>query len=73
VVGCGVWNDNCGGLDMLLVWEIVYCAIAGMVVVVVPFTIFWYEAASESSYVGVHGLARCDLFSVPFSGCARTT
>ena len=47
VVGCGFWNDTCGGLDMVLVWEIVYCAVASMVVIVVPFTIFYYEAASE--------------------------
>ena len=32
---------------MVLVWEIVYCAVASMVVIVVPFTIFYYEAASE--------------------------
>ena len=53
VVGCGVWNDTCGGLDMILIWEMVYCAMAGLVVVVVPFTIFYYEAASEHKYVGV--------------------
>lgn len=47
VVGCGFWNDSCGGLDMVLVWEIVYCAMAILVVMVVPFTIFYYEAASE--------------------------
>lgn len=46
VVGCGFWNNECGGLNMVLVWEIVYCAVAIMVIIVVPFTVFYYEADS---------------------------
>lgn len=47
VVGCGFWNNNCGGLDVALVWEIVYCIIAGLIVVVFPFFIFYYENDDE--------------------------
>uniref|UniRef100_A0A7S1GBQ8 Uncharacterized protein n=1 Tax=Bicosoecida sp. CB-2014 TaxID=1486930 RepID=A0A7S1GBQ8_9STRA len=44
LVGCGYWNNECGGLDMDIVWQIVYVAIAGLVVIVLPYTIFYYEA-----------------------------
>lgn len=47
VTGCGVWNNNCGGLDIILVWQIVYCMIFGLIVVVFPFFIFYYEASDE--------------------------
>ena len=47
VVGCGFWNNNCGGLDLTTVWQIVYCIIAGLVVVVFPFFIFYYENDDE--------------------------
>lgn len=47
VVGCGFWNDNCGGLNLALVWEIVYMCILGAVVVVFPFFIYFYEADDE--------------------------
>ena len=44
-VGCDQgWNDNCGNLDMHLAWSIMYCMIAIMVIVVMPFAIFYYEA-----------------------------
>lgn len=47
VVGCGFWNDDCGGLNLALVWQIVYCIIFGLVVVIFPFFIFFYEADDE--------------------------
>jgi hypothetical protein len=47
VVGCGFWNNNCGGLDIALVWQIVYCIIAGLIVVIFPFFIFYYENDDE--------------------------
>lgn len=43
-VGCGFWNDECGGLNMAIAWQIVYCAVAVFVVVIVPYSIFYYEA-----------------------------
>jgi len=49
LVGCGFWNDGCGGLDMDLVWQMVYVIIAGLVVVVLPYTIFYYEADDRDS------------------------
>jgi hypothetical protein len=66
VVGCGFWNNNCGGLDIALVWEIVYCIIAGLIVIVFPFFIFYYEnddegmSAEEES--GGSCIARCCNF-----------
>jgi len=42
-VGCGFWNDQCGGLDLTMVWQAVYVIVAAMVVVVIPFAIFYYE------------------------------
>lgn len=50
-MGCGFWNNNCGGLDLTLVWQIVYCMIAGLVVVIFPFFIFYYEADDEGMQV----------------------
>lgn len=52
LVGCGYWNDKCGGLDMDLVWQLVYVVIAGMVVVIVPYTIFYYEADDREGNKG---------------------
>lgn len=47
LVGCGVWNDDCGGLDMRVAWQFVYMIIAILVVFVFPFGIFYYEADDE--------------------------
>ena len=47
VVGCGFYNNNCGGLDLTLAWQIVYVAIAIMVVIILPFAIYFYEADDE--------------------------
>ena len=35
---------NCGGLDLALVWQIVYVTIAGFVLLLIPYAIFYYEA-----------------------------
>jgi len=43
--GCdGFDTEVCGGLNMELIWEIVYVAILVYVVVLIPFAIFYYEA-----------------------------
>jgi hypothetical protein len=47
LVGCGFYNNNCGGLDMGAAWEAVYISIAILAVVVFPFLIFMYEADDE--------------------------
>lgn len=47
VLGCGAWNNNCGGLDLIAAWEVIYCIIAGLLVIVFPFFIFYYEADDE--------------------------
>jgi hypothetical protein len=75
VVGCGFWNNDCGGLDLSLVWQITYCIIFGLIVVIFPFFIFFYEADDEGLAAedkareegGSTFLARlCD-----FRGCGR--
>ncbi len=55
VVGCGFYNNNCGGLDLTSAWEIVYWCIAVMVVVILPFAIFFYEADDEGMGVKAAG------------------
>eukprot|EP01138_Halocafeteria_seosinensis_P016345 gb/GECG01016676.1/.p1 GENE.gb/GECG01016676.1/~~gb/GECG01016676.1/.p1 ORF type:complete len:556 (+),score=43.96 gb/GECG01016676.1/:1-1668(+) len=47
VVGCDSFNDACGGLDLSVAWSIVYVAVAVMVVIIIPFNIFFYEADDE--------------------------
>lgn len=46
-IGCGDWNPACGGLNLVLVWEIAYCIIAGLVIIIFPFFIFYYENDDE--------------------------
>ena len=59
LVGCGFWNNNCGGLDLTTVWQIVYCMIAGLVVVVFPFFIFYYEADDEGMQAAEESEGSC--------------
>jgi len=40
-----------GGLDMKTFWFIIYCIIAFMVTVFLPFSIFLYETDEEKSIV----------------------
>lgn len=47
VVGCGFWNNDCGGLNLAVVWQIVYVIIFALVVVVFPFFIYFYENDDE--------------------------
>jgi LMBR1 domain-containing protein 1 len=44
--GCssGYDSEDCGGLDMALAWEIVYCTVLVFVVFLIPLIIFYYEA-----------------------------
>jgi len=49
------YSDLCGGLDLRIVWKIVYGCIAGMVVVILPFAIFFYEADDEGMNVKAAG------------------
>lgn len=37
-------NVYCGGLDMFTVWEVFFCMLAFVVIVCLPFSIFYYEA-----------------------------
>lgn len=59
VVGCGVWNDNCGGLNLAIVWQIAYCIIAALVVVVMPFFMFYYENDDEGMESAEKGEGSC--------------
>ena len=47
MVGCGVWNNDCGGLDLKVAWQIVYITVAILVAIVFPFLIFFYESDDE--------------------------
>jgi hypothetical protein len=33
-VGCGVWNNSCGGLDIATTWQVAYIVIAALVLTV---------------------------------------
>ena len=44
-VGCGAWLGSlCGGLDLVVLWQVLFWAIVIWTLVVVPFGIFYYEA-----------------------------
>jgi LMBR1 domain-containing protein 1 len=44
-VGCFTdWGPTCGGLNMKLLWDIVFMGIAFFLLVLIPFAIFYYEA-----------------------------
>lgn len=47
VVGCGFWNNNCGGLDLVTAWQALYWCIFALIVFIVPFYIFFYEHYDE--------------------------
>lgn len=75
LVGCGFWNSDCGGLDLALTWQIVYCIIFGLVVVVFPFFIFFYEADDEGlaaeDKARAAGESTCMARLCDFRGCGR--
>ena len=71
LVGCGVWNNNCGGLDLSLAWEIAYCCIALLVVVVFPFFIFFYEADDEGMEAEATEGSTCLTRCLDFRNCKR--
>jgi hypothetical protein len=72
VVGCGFWNNNCGGLDIALVWQIVYCIIAGLIVVVFPFFIFYYENDDEGMSAEEESGGSCFARLCNFGNCKRS-
>lgn len=43
-IGCSSWNTACGGIDVAVLWQVVYMLIAFFVVSIIPFTIFFYES-----------------------------
>jgi LMBR1 domain-containing protein 1 len=71
-VGCGVWNSDCGGLDMALAWQVAYCTIAAMVVVVMPFFIFFYEADDEGAEALEKGAGCVEGLRIRFQSCKRS-
>jgi LMBR1 domain-containing protein 1 len=71
-VGCGAWNNNCGGLDMVMTWQVAYCVIVAMVVVIMPFFIFYYEADDEGMEAKEKGEGCLDTLALHFSGCKRS-
>lgn len=44
-VGCFTdWGPDCGGLDMTTLWNIVFIGIAALLIIVIPFGVYFYEA-----------------------------
>jgi hypothetical protein len=72
VVGCGFWNSGCGGLDLTLVWQIIYGIIAGLVIVVFPFFIFYYEADDEGMEADAASPESCMGRCMDFRNCKRS-
>ena len=72
-VGCGFWNQDCGGIDMVIVWEVAYCIIAALVVVVFPFFIFYYENDDEGMEAREKSEGSCLMaLSLRFEACRRS-
>ena len=65
LVGCGFWNNNCGGLNLTVAWQIVYITIAILVTVVFPFLMFMYESDDEGITAAKAGAGKlgqmCDV------------
>ena len=73
VVGCGFWNSDCGGIDMVTVWEVAYCIIAALVVVVLPFFIFYYESDDEGMEARERSEGSClTALMLRAEGCRRS-
>lgn len=72
LVGCGSFNDACGNLDLVLVWQILFISIAIMAIIVIPFTVFYYEADDEG--VGARKRAPDDLLKrcTDTTNCSRS-
>eukprot|EP00753_Platysulcus_tardus_P002568 PLAT11677.1.p1 GENE.PLAT11677.1~~PLAT11677.1.p1 ORF type:complete len:560 (+),score=308.21 PLAT11677.1:87-1682(+) len=58
-IACNAWQADgiysvafCGGLNMTLLWQIVYMSIAVFIVVLIPFAILYYEADDGMDNVG---------------------
>ena len=48
-VGCGSWNNDCGGFDMASLWEAMNLLIIVLVVGVFPFLMFAYELDGDTT------------------------
>jgi LMBR1 domain-containing protein 1 len=46
-VGCGVFGD-CGELDLSSLWQAFYIAVAVFVIILIPYTIFFYESYDKT-------------------------
>ena len=46
-VGCGQWNLFCGGLNLAVAWQAMFGAALIFVGLLIPFSIFFYEAQEE--------------------------
>lgn len=46
-IGCSTWNAGsrlCGGIDLTLVWQIIYLLLGAWYFMLIPFTMFYYES-----------------------------
>lgn len=70
--GCGPWNNWCtGGLNMPVLWQIAYCTIAALIVVVMPFFIFYYESDDEGMEADQKAEGCVDGLRLRFAACKR--
>ena len=53
-VECSSGSDRarCGGLNMMVFWQTLFCALALVVTLVLPFCLFYYEAVDEVEVLG---------------------
>lgn len=71
-VGCGAWNNNCNGLDMATTWQVAYIIIICMVMIIMPFFIFYYEADDEGMEAKEKGEGCLSTLQLHVAGCKRS-
>lgn len=64
-------QENCGQLDMVWYWSMIFCACFALITVILPFAIFYYEAIDDTEVGGKQagprqaaGTATCYTFFV---------
>lgn len=57
-VGCGDWNDNCGGMQFELIWQILFLAILIIIAVFIPFLMNFYESDMTGTGITTTGCGR---------------
>ena len=61
-----------GGLDMATTWQVAYCIVVALVVLVMPFFIFYYEADDEGMEAAEKGEDCASWMRASCSACKRS-